>query len=488
MSAEKKKVDALTEKLEVKYCIPEWLRDTQIRASCARFKDRIQPCALRDEPIALVCFGPSLNKSWEHIREFAYVMTCSGSHKFLMDRGIVPTWHVEVDPRSHKIKLIGDNIHKSTTFLLASCVHPEVFDHVEKSGAKIVLWHTYSGEKREALPVVYPRGEWVSTGGANVGLRAMVLCRMLGFRDIHLFGMDGSFAPGEMAHADEHPNRPKDWIMAQFNGKEYATTTAFLECARGTLHELEMLPDCHVTFYGSGLIQDMVKAKQGELKKKERSTIAFYCPHTISKEYIEQNRILHEQNPYYGTSAVNHVDTIKNIFKATECKSLLDYGCGKGLLAKHIDFPIWEYDPAVPGKDTPPRPADLVVCIDTLEHIEPDYLLAVLGDIARCCEKVGYFVIGTGPAKKTLPDGRNTHLIQEGKDWWREKLSLFFDIPNDGIKEINGQLHIIVGPKAKINLPPEKFVLTKESHELQGTTEGNHSYPQPFEEIGIAAT
>ena len=455
------KLNVETAKLETKYCIPEWLRDTQIQLSTAKFPNRFKPIEeLKTDPIAIVCFGNSLNQTWEKIKDFKYIMTCSGSHKFLRERGFTPAWHVEVDPRKHKIELIGDDISPETEFLMASCCHPEVFAHLEKHNAKITLWHTYSGEDTKTLPLVYPRNEWVSTGGANVGLRSFVLARMLGFTDLHIFGMDGNFPmDGKLKHAAYHPNIAKSHIIAEFEGKEYATTVAFLDCARSTFHEIEMLPDVNITFYGDGLIQDMAKKKLPELKKQHDVSIAFLLPDTISAEYRQQNRLLHQTNAQYGVSALKYLDIIKDLYFKTECKSLLDYGCGKGLLAKNLEFPIWEYDPAIEGKDKSPKPADLVVCIDVLEHIEPDYLDLTLQDIARCILKIGYFTVNTKEAKKTLPDGRNTHLIIKDKKWWREKLSQYFEVPGNGLMEKGAELHIIVAPK--------KFIFNKEKFRLK---------------------
>ena len=95
-------------KQETSYCVPIWIRDLQIQRNNARVKGRIEAHQeKRTDPIALVCYGPSLNDTWEEIRKFKYVMTCSGSHKFMIDRGIIPRWQVEVDPRAHKVTLMG---------------------------------------------------------------------------------------------------------------------------------------------------------------------------------------------------------------------------------------------------------------------------------------------------------------------------------------------------------------------------------------------
>jgi hypothetical protein len=111
-----------------------------------------------------------------------------------------------------------------------------------------------------------------------------------------------------------------------------------------------------------------------------------------------------------------------------------------------LDFPIWEYDPAIPEKAESPRPADLVVCTDVLEHIEPDHLKAVLKDLKRCVKRMGYFVINTGPARKTLPDGRNTHLIQQDREWWRNTLGRYFTVKL--VPHTPGNLvHAVVVPK-----------------------------------------
>ena len=89
---------------------------------------------------------------------------------------------------------------------------------------------------------------------------------------------------------------------------------------------------------------------------------------------------------------------------------------------------IAEYDPAIPGKNELPEPADLVVCTDVLEHIEPGLLPNVLEHLRSLTRKCFFFAIDCGPANKHFPDGRNVHLIQEPPLWWLNKLDGYLHI------------------------------------------------------------
>ncbi len=83
-----------------------------------------------------------------------------------------------------------------------------------------------------------------------------------------------------------------------------------------------------------------------------------------------------------------------------------------------------EYDPAIEGKDGRPVFADLVVCTDVLEHIEPDRLDNVLTHLRTLARRAVFVVINTQPSNKTLTDGRNAHLIVEPAVWWYERLQV----------------------------------------------------------------
>ena len=433
----------------VNYAVPLWLRDEQVRVNTARVTGRIEPHPRREEPVAVACFGPSLRDTWEAVRAFPFVISCSGSHKFLVERGIIPAWHVEVDPRAHKVGLIGEPQH-GTQYLIASTCHPSVFDHLE--GYDVRLWHVF--DATEDGRRLLPPGEWAITGGCDVGLRALTIAGFLGFRDVHVFGMDHSAGTDDVAldlrHADSHPNGgdPRKFAICEVEGVRYRTTPAMLAAAQSVAHELDMMPVVRCTFHGDGLCQALMRAyvpKPSDETRPFSDVVAISKPVLISAQYVDLNAQLHHENLAYGVGGGKHADTVKKLCETLKTTSVLDYGCGKGYLAKALSFPIWEYDPAIAEKRDQPRAADIVVCTDVLEHVEPELLDGVLNDLHRCVRQVGYFVIHTGPAQKTLSDGRNTHLIQRDAQWWRARLQRFFQIGT--MKTVGPELYVVVGVK-----------------------------------------
>lgn len=150
----------------------------------------------------------------------------------------------------------------------------------------------------------------------------------------------------------------------------------------------------------------------------------------ITEAYRQEQARLHATGKY-GVASLKFGGIVSKLAEQVKAKALLDYGCGSLQSLRKVltaDVEYRGYEPAVPEWAGAPEPADLVVCIDVLEHIEPDCLAAVLNDLRRVTVGVGFFSIHTGPAVKTLSDGRNAHLIQQPMEWWFTVLSVTFQI------------------------------------------------------------
>lgn len=143
----------------------------------------------------------------------------------------------------------------------------------------------------------------------------------------------------------------------------------------------------------------------------------------FTDSYAKEQRRIHETQAAYGSRGFNWSYLIAGIAQIEGCASILDYGCGKGTIGKAFREAglnsVTDYDPAIPGKDAPAKPADLVVAVDVMEHIEPECLPAVMADLARVTRKIIFVAVSTIPSKRTMSDGRNTHLIVRDDAFWR---------------------------------------------------------------------
>ena len=172
----------------------------------------------------------------------------------------------------------------------------------------------------------------------------------------------------------------------------------------------------------------------------------------ITDEYRKLNEQLHADRPDYGTSGHKWASKVFDLLEGDD-ETILDYGCGKGTLKTILGDVVYEYDPAIPGKDADPEPRDVLVCTDVLEHIEPDLIDKVISHIYSKTKRLAFLVIATRPAKKFLADGRNAHLIIENKDWWLERLSKYFS----GFSAGDDKEFVFIGaPIRELSLIPGK--------------------------------
>ena len=142
----------------------------------------------------------------------------------------------------------------------------------------------------------------------------------------------------------------------------------------------------------------------------------------ITDAYRAEQQALHAKGNY-GTASLEFGGIVSTLVERTGAQTLLDYGCGSMQnLRKVLDCDVLYlgYDPAVP-EFSAKAPSDLVVCIDVLEHIEPELLENVLDDLQSLTKGWAFMTVHTGPARKTLSDGRNAHLIQQPPAWWLPK-------------------------------------------------------------------
>lgn len=217
------------------------------------------------EHIAIVGGGWSLDDTFEELRDLYFqgvkLIALNGSARWLMARNLKPAMHIMLDARPENIEFVADPI-PDCRYILASQCDPSVIDAC--LGRDLRLFHVVgddSPDEKEILDAHY-FGRWQPVPSAGtVGVTALMLCRILGFRFQHLFGMDSCTAPDGRHHGYPQPLNDNDgWAIFHCAGREFrcsawqaAQAQNFIDMIRvnGELFELSI--------HGDGLLAYLLR-------------------------------------------------------------------------------------------------------------------------------------------------------------------------------------------------------------------------------------
>lgn len=200
-----------------------------------------------NKPIAIVGGSPSLKDNLDKLREFpGYILATNGAYSFLRKNGIKPHGMAMLDVRDENLRFV-QNPSRKTAYFIASCCSPLVFDKLK--GYNVIAWHSDNDIYRPEVPMLIG-------GGCTIGTRAICLAYVLGFRDIHLFGMDSCHKDGEH-HAYPQNLNDNDKIVDIWVGERKFKCAVWMagqaEDFKNILSSFGHLFDIHV--HGDGLLK-----------------------------------------------------------------------------------------------------------------------------------------------------------------------------------------------------------------------------------------
>lgn len=235
-----------------------------VRASSERGLGVVGVLDKNDRVAVIVGGGPSLKSNWMEIFHWisrgADIFTLNGAAKFFNERCILPTYQVVVDPRETNVSMLG----KAKEYLIASQCDPAVFDALpsEHTG----LFHMVGSCVEDGKSIV--NGTLIG-GNVTVGLVAMNLAYTLGYREMHLYGYDSSYADNEHHAYDQGQSDQEKKIIqvyADVNGEMVPFTTNFAMAKQAELFpktaELLCEAGAVISVHGTGLLPTIANSMQ----------------------------------------------------------------------------------------------------------------------------------------------------------------------------------------------------------------------------------
>lgn len=214
--------------------------------------------AVKTEPLYIVCSGPSLLDTWEELKDCkGTIWALNGAFDWLCRQGIRPDYGICLAGENQILNYFQE-IQSGDKFLFASQTHPELVDRALDRGGSVTLWHTQHPDDWE-MPT--PRGKRIF-GGGTVGSRSFELAYVLGYRDVHVLGMDACISDDGRIAVDlpMYEDRRQDLKTWFIKGRAFVALPSHARQVEDFASILRPLDGMDVTFYGDGLMQWAMKA------------------------------------------------------------------------------------------------------------------------------------------------------------------------------------------------------------------------------------
>ena len=420
--------------------------------------------------------GTSLTEHLDEIRERKnngeIIATSNNTHDFLVENGIIPDICSMIDPKE-KCKDYIKKPNKETRYIIAVVCNPAVFQNLidaDMSVEKMLVGYGLDNEEDvvEQMKIYSPeKAMSFLTGGTMMGLRAMNLAELLGYKKIEYYGMDSCFssespelvmegdsryeeilkkadgrhyediATGKKYVYDENldggffyaykKDRGEDIQIAETpDGRRFLTSHVFAHQAKQFVKWADRLEGkIDVVTHGDSLNSHMYKL---HLENKRKAFERIGNKRWTSKHLEIQKTIdIKDSTP--------DIELISRPILALYAKlnrniEVLDYGCGKGgnLFRQACVFNCinyQNYDPFIEEFCHEPEQADYTICANMLNFVEVQCIDNILGHIKSLTR---YMLVITIRMDDASNSERTNYKTDRTLSWWQEKISQYFNI------------------------------------------------------------
>jgi hypothetical protein len=215
------------------------------------------PQPVTTQRLNIAAGGPSLAESIKKLRKRKFkgdhIMCVNGVHDYLIERKIIPDSMILLDPVP-KVADFLRNPHPDVVYFVCSCCDKSVFEALE--GHHVIVWHAHQ------WPDDIMEGTLQVAGGCTAALRGINLGHVLGFRDVHFYGLDSCFE--DSTHAYEQACE-QNILSITAGGKTFKATAGMTEQVMSFFQVAKSIGNLlNVTVHGNGVIAHLLRQGPGQ--------------------------------------------------------------------------------------------------------------------------------------------------------------------------------------------------------------------------------
>lgn len=220
---------------------------------------------------SILCGGPSMKETLPllegEIDAGSQLVCVNGSADYARSVGMQPDAHVLIDGRKFNSRFV-EFVDPECVYFVASRCHPSVLKRLVECNARVFVFHLKQdiGEKA-ILEGYYLGGEgrsWMTiAAGSTVGLNAVRLMFLLGYRRFILHGMD-SCVVGDEHHAyPQRENDHDDFVTVRIGERVFKCATWMVSQIEDFFNMIHFQGDPYqMIVRGDGAIAYMVRTNE----------------------------------------------------------------------------------------------------------------------------------------------------------------------------------------------------------------------------------
>lgn len=223
-------------------------------ANLERGLEHIAVGPVKDRPLYIVCSGPSLRETWRELEHRpGEIWALNAAFDWLCQKGIRPDYGACIACEDAILDYFQE-VQAQDKFLFASQTHPVLVDRVLNKGAKVQFWSVACPSDWHQMPKLQ---EPLIYGGGTIGTRAIDLAWVMGFREIHLLGMDACLSQDGRIAVDTPMYDTDRHRLQTFttNGRAFVAMPSHARQVEDFASIINPLTGLSITVYGDGMLQ-----------------------------------------------------------------------------------------------------------------------------------------------------------------------------------------------------------------------------------------